>query len=45
MRRGLWDERRIRPEVVEPINANRKKTATGKDWQAVSRTLIGEMHH
>ena len=39
----LQDERRIC--LVELIDAKRKKTVTGKGWQPVGRTLIGETHH
>jgi hypothetical protein len=40
----LWDERRIC--LVELIDANRKKkTVTGKGWQLVGRTSMGETHH
>jgi hypothetical protein len=31
--------------LVELIDANRKKTVTGKGWQSVGRTLIGGTHH
>jgi hypothetical protein len=30
--------------LVELIDANRKKPMTGKGWQPVGRTLIGETH-
>jgi hypothetical protein len=37
------DERRIC--LLELIDANRKKPMTGKGWQPICTTLIGETHH
>ena len=31
--------------LVELIEANRKRTMTGKDWQPVRRMIVGETHH
>jgi hypothetical protein len=39
----LQDERRIC--LVELIDTDRKKTVTGKGWQLVGRTSIGETYH
>jgi hypothetical protein len=39
----LRGERCIR--LVELIDANRKKTVTGKGWQAIGRMLVEETHH